>query len=170
MSRDAQDVLGLLALDYEERGGRLQLVCPLPEHADTNPSMAVFAAEGRFYCFGCEARGDLLDLYARVRGLKGPAGEPDRGAAEDEVRRLLGEAPRPPRRIDPAPERAARMEMEERLAALRGILPLREHARLGDRVDKAAWAYRKGLIDGEQLRGARRKFLKDTEGLLGGGG
>lgn len=47
------------------RGG---MVC-CPFHADRTPSMKL--NEDYFYCFGCGAHGDVIDLAARLFGLSG---------------------------------------------------------------------------------------------------
>ena len=44
------------------------MVC-CPFHADRTPSMKL--NEGYFYCFGCGASGDVIDLVARLFGLSG---------------------------------------------------------------------------------------------------
>lgn len=146
------ELLDLLGLSYDLRGNQAKMVCPLPDHADTSPSCSVWPREGRFYCFGCEAQGDLLELYAKVRGL-------DRLEAETEIARLTGKPPPRQRGGDRIVEREARGKLEGRLRNLRPDVSFVEHAALGDRVDKICWAYRKGLIDETQLRGAVTKFF-----------
>jgi DNA primase len=44
-------------------------VAPCPFHQDTKPSFTVNEEEGFFYCFGCQASGDLFDFYGRINGL-----------------------------------------------------------------------------------------------------
>ncbi len=44
-------------------------ICPF--HGDRNPSLSVFQGQDgkwRWMCFGCEAKGDALDLEARLSG------------------------------------------------------------------------------------------------------
>ena len=48
-----------------QQGG---MVC-CPFHADRTPSMKL--NEDYFYCFGCGATGDVIDLAARLFGLSG---------------------------------------------------------------------------------------------------
>ncbi len=45
-------------------------VAPCPFHQETKPSFSVNEEEGFFYCFGCQASGDLFDFYARINGLE----------------------------------------------------------------------------------------------------
>ncbi len=47
---------------------RGNMVC-CPFHADRTPSMKL--NEAYFYCFGCGASGDVIDLAARLFGLSG---------------------------------------------------------------------------------------------------
>ncbi len=48
-------------------GGRW--VAPCPFHNETKPSFSINESEGFFYCFGCQASGDLIDFYCRINGL-----------------------------------------------------------------------------------------------------
>lgn len=60
---------------------RRQIIrCPLPNHADKKESFAIFPG-GHFYCFGCGARGDVIDLFALLHGL-------DLGEAISELSKL----------------------------------------------------------------------------------
>ena len=51
---------------YELEVNRGNMVC-CPFHADRTPSMKL--NEDYFYCFGCGARGDVIDLVARLFNL-----------------------------------------------------------------------------------------------------
>lgn len=42
---------------------------PCPFHQETKPSFSVFPDDGRFYCFGCQAAGDVIDFLSRITGL-----------------------------------------------------------------------------------------------------
>ena len=53
---------------YGLKIGRGNMVC-CPFHADRTPSMKL--NEDYFYCFGCGASGDVIDLAARLFGLSG---------------------------------------------------------------------------------------------------
>lgn len=44
-------------------------VAPCPFHQETKPSFSVNEERGLFYCFGCQASGDLFDFYGRINGL-----------------------------------------------------------------------------------------------------
>ena len=57
---DAARKLGL-----KESHGRFQ--CPF--HDDSHPSMACYEDSRRFYCFSCHAKGDAVDLWARVQRM-----------------------------------------------------------------------------------------------------
>lgn len=45
-------------------------VAPCPFHQETKPSFSVNEEEGFFYCFGCQAAGDIFDFYGRINGLE----------------------------------------------------------------------------------------------------
>ena len=47
--------------------GRFMGVCPF--HHETKPSFSVHPEQGFYYCFGCQATGDVIDFYARMNGL-----------------------------------------------------------------------------------------------------
>ena len=54
-------------VDLRRAGNRW--VAPCPFHQETKPSFSVNEEEGFFYCFGCQAAGDLFDFYGRINGL-----------------------------------------------------------------------------------------------------
>lgn len=48
--------------------GRWMGLCPF--HQEKSASFSVNEAEGFYYCFGCQASGDVLDFYMKVNGLE----------------------------------------------------------------------------------------------------
>ena len=54
-------------VDLRRNGPRW--VAPCPFHQETKPSFSINEEEGFFYCFGCQASGDLFDFYAQINGL-----------------------------------------------------------------------------------------------------
>ncbi len=54
-------------VDLRPVSGRWMGACPF--HQETKPSMSVNAEEGFFYCFGCQAAGDVITFYQRINGL-----------------------------------------------------------------------------------------------------
>ena len=48
--------------------GRLVGRCVDPNHHDRTTSMTIYPDEQRFYCFGCEEHGDVLDLVVLAEG------------------------------------------------------------------------------------------------------
>ena len=54
-------------VDLRRNGPRW--VAPCPFHQETKPSFSVNEEEGFFYCFGCQASGDLFDFYSQINGL-----------------------------------------------------------------------------------------------------
>ncbi len=45
-------------------------VAPCPFHQETKPSFSVSEEQGMFYCFGCQASGDIFDFHSRINGLE----------------------------------------------------------------------------------------------------
>jgi DNA primase len=46
------------------------ICCPSPDHEDSSPSCIVHPQSSRFHCFGCDAKGDVLELVSRVEAVK----------------------------------------------------------------------------------------------------
>ncbi len=55
-------------LELRRAGGRW--VAPCPFHNESKPSFSINEEEGLFYCFGCQASGDVIDFYCRINGLE----------------------------------------------------------------------------------------------------
>ncbi len=64
------DLLDLVQryIDLRQSGTRWMGVCPF--HQETKPSFSVNPERGLFYCFGCQASGDIIDFYCRINGLE----------------------------------------------------------------------------------------------------
>lgn len=54
-------------VNLRNAGGRW--IGPCPFHQETKPSFSVNEQEGFFYCFGCQAHGDVIDFYCQINGL-----------------------------------------------------------------------------------------------------
>jgi hypothetical protein len=63
---DITDVAGQYTA-LKKEGDHFKGCCPL--HPDTNPSFAVYPNTGRFVCFGCQQKGDVIDLIEKAEGL-----------------------------------------------------------------------------------------------------
>ena len=74
-SRAIQEIKARLSLvdiarryvDLKRNGSRW--VAPCPFHQETKPSFSINEEEGFYYCFGCQASGDLFDFYGQINGL-----------------------------------------------------------------------------------------------------
>lgn len=64
---DFRQVLERYGLDLKERGDELVGLCPF--HRDTKPSFRVNLEKKVFHCFGCSAKGNILDFVARKEGV-----------------------------------------------------------------------------------------------------
>ena len=52
-----------------------QALCPF--HDDKNPSFNFNSSTGQFYCHGCQAKGNIFNFYAKIRGLNVKQNFPD---------------------------------------------------------------------------------------------
>ena len=64
------DVCAALGIELKKSGRRY--VCCCPAHAEKTPSCTIFPEENRFYCFGCGARGDVIELFRVVKRYSRP--------------------------------------------------------------------------------------------------
>jgi len=80
-------------------GARLVGRCPF--HQDEHPSLVVYPETASFFCFGCQAGGDVIDFVRRADGL----------SFREALERLSdGE---PPPRLNPSP--AQRLSLDDRM-------------------------------------------------------
>ena len=63
-------ILDIVRRYVELRRAGNRWVAPCPFHQETKPSFSVNEEEGFFYCFGCQAAGDIFDFYGRINGLE----------------------------------------------------------------------------------------------------
>ena len=70
--RDAIDLVELVSqrTDLRQRGSRWVGLCPF--HEERTPSFSVNAADKLYYCFGCEAGGDVFRFLQEKEGLEFP--------------------------------------------------------------------------------------------------
>jgi DNA primase len=67
------DVLSRLGVDPPanwDGAADYMIRCPCPEHDDATPSCVIHPQTDRFNCFGCGARGDVLELVMRVESVR----------------------------------------------------------------------------------------------------
>jgi DNA primase len=62
-----EDVVGQYVTLRNAGGGSLKGLCPF--HDEKSPSFQVTPARGLFYCFGCQAGGDVIGFVQRIDGL-----------------------------------------------------------------------------------------------------
>jgi DNA primase len=70
--RAASDIVGVISQHVQLRreGQRWKGLCPF--HSEKTPSFSVNANEGVWYCFGCQARGDVITFVREVEHLGFP--------------------------------------------------------------------------------------------------
>jgi DNA primase len=62
-----QNVVAAAGVELHPKGSYLIGCCPI--HGESNPSMSVRPATGRFTCFACGARGDAIQFVMDLRGM-----------------------------------------------------------------------------------------------------
>lgn len=85
-TRSVLDEARAVGLELQRRGTAYWSLCPF--HVERTPSFKIDDERGAFYCFGCGARGDVIDFVAKLRGIS--LGEAVRVLDRDGVHRLDG--------------------------------------------------------------------------------
>ena len=64
-------------------GNQYQALCPF--HEDKNPSLCFDAKTGKWFCHGCNKKGDIFHFHGKINGLETKGGFPKilRGIADD---------------------------------------------------------------------------------------
>ncbi len=65
---DIAEVVGEVVALKGAGKGRLRGLCPF--HGEKTPSFHVMQDRGFFYCFGCQAKGDVFDFVMRTQGVE----------------------------------------------------------------------------------------------------
>lgn len=68
-------------LQLRQEGNEFKSPCPF--HKDTDPSFSIFTGDDghqRFQCFGCQAKGDVIDFYALWRNVDAATARRELGA------------------------------------------------------------------------------------------
>ena len=65
------EILHHYGVELKERGTQWQGFCPLPTHEGkrNSPSFSANVGRGIWQCFGCGAKGNLIEFGARMEGL-----------------------------------------------------------------------------------------------------
>ncbi|MGH9229705.1 MAG: DNA primase [Acidimicrobiales bacterium] len=131
--RAASDIVGVISqyTPLRREGQRWKGLCPF--HSEKTPSFSVNANEGVWYCFGCQARGDVITFVREVEHLGFP----------EAVEWLAGRAGITLRYSD-------RNEAEGR----------KRRARLVDIVGRAVAWYHERLLSAPDA-GAARRYLRE---------
>ncbi|MDQ7031234.1 MAG: DNA primase [Desulfonauticus sp.] len=64
------DIVEIIGRYVQLRQVGTRWVGPCPFHQETKPSFNVSPDKGFFYCFGCQAAGDVIHFYQRINGLE----------------------------------------------------------------------------------------------------
>jgi DNA primase len=136
--RAASDIVAVVSQYTQLRkvGRRFQGLCPF--HSEKTPSFSVNAEDGLYYCFGCQAKGDVITFVEEIEHVDFP----------NAVERLAAKLGKSLRYTD-------RQEGEGR----------KKRARLHDVMARAVDWYHERLLSGADA-GAARKYLRER-GLEG---
>lgn len=134
-------VLDMVGIEFYERPNRFAMCCPF--HDDRDPSSGFYLDTGLFHCFADDITVDVVGFYARFKEI--PISE-----AERELSLAFGE---PPQRIrvDPIELARARARGESTLKEVSSLLPMRDHAYLGEQLDRTLLFFERGYLDKEKL-------------------
>ena len=75
--------------------GKLLGLCPL--HDEKTPSFWIYPDKGKFHCYGCQARGDAIDLYQALTGASYIDGKKWAGLWDNTRPQPKPRPPQPPR-------------------------------------------------------------------------
>ena len=64
---DIEQVIGSY-VNLRRRGRTLSGLCPF--HSEKSPSFTVYPDNQSFYCFGCQAGGDVINFIRRIENLE----------------------------------------------------------------------------------------------------
>lgn len=117
--------------------GRHMGLCPF--HQEKTASFSVNEAEGFFYCFGCQAGGDVLDFYMRINGLE----------FKDALEQLAAEAGVQLERFTPDPEYDERQKLKKLCLEMHTAAQEYFRRNLGQATGDASRAYlkRRGMSE-----------------------
>jgi len=67
--REATDAVAVIGEQVALRrvGTRMQGLCPF--HSEKSPSFSVNPNEGLYYCFGCQAHGDVIKFIREIHNI-----------------------------------------------------------------------------------------------------
>jgi DNA primase len=109
------EILHHYGVELKERGEQWQGFCPLPTHEGKrqSPSFSANVGRGIWQCFGCGAKGNLIEFATRMEGLN--PGDPDdfRKAALLLQETFLGKDGERRERPKPGPKEATRERSEQ---------------------------------------------------------
>lgn len=88
-----EDVLRHYGVEIKRKGAQHQGFCPLPNHngSRSSPSFSANLERGIFHCFGCGAKGNVLEFAALMQGVDVNDGDALRSVAVELQQRFFPE-------------------------------------------------------------------------------
>lgn len=166
--------VSLLALAQSQghklkKHGADSYVCRCPFHAEKTPSCVITPAKGLYHCFGCGAKGSIIDWQMNTTG------QPLREAVAFLKARLAGADDNPssltvsPVMVDAVPSRQLLVDLDaDGQALLRQVADF-YHRNLLDSPEAQAWLAHRGLNHPELVSHFRLGFA-GTHGISGDAG
>ena len=86
-----EDVLQYYNIEVNRKGDQHQGPCPLPNHSGSrkSPSFSANLERGIFHCFGCGAKGNVLEFAALMAGVNPDDGDALRSVAVELQKRFV---------------------------------------------------------------------------------
>ena len=131
------DAVAGSGVELRRSGRRLVGLCPF--HEDRRPSLVVYTESGRWFCFGCDQGGDVIDFVGRIRGtgFRETAALLEAGAAA---------RPSPPTVPGPPPRRQVRAVRADEATVLEAACSLYA-AQYGRSVEARSYVRSRGIDD-----------------------
>lgn len=134
-------------------------VIPCPFHDDREPSCSISAPKRSFHCFGCEAKGNVLEFVADMEGLDRKTGL---RAAAEKLAAICGIA----LSARNEPTEAARMPKKERGTAKQGVRPPARPGGPPTRVQRPEGPSSAASMERNELRPFGLKFVNHDHPYL----
>ncbi len=117
---DFEQVLRHFKVEVKRKGHQHHGYCPLPNHngKKNSPSFSANLERGIFQCFGCQAKGNVLEFAALMSNVDPKDGAALHRVAADLQKRFCPEAESTPEKPAPSPQLSEKKESKSDLPAL----------------------------------------------------
>lgn len=145
-----------------KKGTELRLSCPF--HEDATPSLSVNLSRAIFYCFGCRAKGDVIDFVVLKEGIAGDDRTKNRRQAALLLQQWFGISP------EERPKKPALKQLQEKVrkepAVVEPSAPVEEQA---EQLHNPPLQFTLQNLDQAHPYLVKRGLTKETIGTFGVG-